>query len=122
MFSPDGQQLVGQWGDTLYFYDFIDEDLSFTGEVNPPPEGRYPVDLLGSYGWAYHPSGEMVANCSWNWETESGYEVLLWNAQTLSQVVALPIQDGVDVLAFSPDGRVLLGGTEWGEVILWGIR
>lgn len=48
--------------------------------------------------------------------------VRLWDVESGKQILALPLENNVNVVAFSPDGRYLIAGCDDGRIYVWGIE
>jgi WD40 repeat protein len=135
LFSPDGELLVVRWAGTLLFYEFHDQSLTFRGEVNPPPppeptataggglsENPTPGERTPTAGYkyqgkgmAYHPKEEIVASL------DDDGKILLWDVKTLAKIVTVQAESDVRDLVFSPDGMILVGSTNEGDLVFFGV-
>jgi WD40 repeat protein/tRNA A-37 threonylcarbamoyl transferase component Bud32 len=72
----------------------------------------------------FSPDGRRLAGASWRagvkiWDAASGQELLTLQAGTVEQIHAGTVEEKVQTVAFSPDGRRLAGGFAKGIVKVW---
>jgi len=77
---------------------------------------RHTIDFPESYvqGLTFSPDNKTLVS--------SGSNVLLWDTETGNQISKLDLDRGiysVDALTYSPDGKILAGGSYGGKIILW---
>lgn len=81
--------------------------------------GGKPVAAFAShavYALAFSPGGARLASGGWD-------TVTLWNPRNGSRMGALHgFGRYVSGIAFSPDGKLLAVGTDWGELQIWDLR
>lgn len=99
--SPDGKRLaIGDEAGTVHLYDFASgrELRQFKGQR---------IDLLGL---GFSPDGKMLVS-------SGPREILLWDAATGAKLatIAVPLDGGDPLLAFSPDGKTLFAGQGFHE-------
>jgi WD40 repeat protein len=68
---------------------------------------------------AYSPGGDRIVSGTWNWQTNHG-AVQIWDAHTGREILSLKgIKDSVYSVAFSPDGKRIVSGSNDGTLKLW---
>ena len=115
-FSPDGTKFasVGAEGSIVFRAGFghaswrIDSLIRLT-DVSTGQELATLTDIEAPSGLTFSPDGETVAFSSQG-------KISLWNIETGT---LFDIFSGASVLAFSPDGKKLVGGTMEGDVQMW---
>lgn len=119
-FSPDGGTLAAGVGDQL-------ENTILLLDVTEVPDVTVTGKLVGHNGevWnlAFSPDGNTLASASidrgypWN-DALYPYTLNLWNVKTGTVTHMLPVLDGVNNLAFSPTGDILVTCSE-DAITLW---
>jgi len=109
--SPDGAVMVSSGDLRVVFWDTL------TGEqIDEPGFGRNPM--------AFSPESESLAIWRFQDTLYSGTKtVSLWDIYRHQQIgeSLSGQQDDLRALVFSPNGKILAGGSESGEVVLWDI-
>jgi WD40 repeat protein/tetratricopeptide (TPR) repeat protein len=123
IFTPDGKQLVSAGDDkVIRVWDKETGSIVRTirGQVGPGPEGRI-------YALALSPEGRWLATGGWMApgrgvrDKEIG-DIRLYDFATGNLVALLRGHtDGVNSLAFSADGKLLISGSGDGTAILWDV-
>jgi WD40 repeat protein len=100
-FSPDGKRLasVGADGMSIEILDAADWRVLFAMKGHTQSSSE---SASGIAGVSFSPGGALLALAGYDDKT-----VRLWNAANGQSVFALQRNNAVDVVAFSPDGKIL---------------
>jgi len=125
-FSPDGSLLAVCGGTFGNFADAFDGISRLTREVTGPGRlkifdvktGKLKHDLVGHSHpdkIAFSPNGTLLASAGrWSSDSDNGTGVILWNPDTGKKVrvVVSEANGGISAVAFSPNGKLLVIGSE----------
>ena len=64
---------------------------------------------------AYHPSGTLIVSAS------DDRTIRGWDPQTAAELFSLPSPKNSSAITFSPDGKLLASGDDWGNVTIWDV-
>jgi WD40 repeat protein len=106
-FSPDGRQIAGCYGEDLIIWDTETE--------------AEPIRLLGHSGMtssvSYSPDGTRLASAG-SWDNT----VRLWETASWEELIRLNHEFMVNDVAFSPDGKTILSGSNGDSIRIWETR
>ena len=70
---------------------------------------------------AFSPDGTMLASALTDDWTSSEHTVRLWDVATWDEIAALPYEDSITSLSFSPEGKTLMSSAFNRKVALWDV-
>lgn len=114
-FSPDGR-LVTFGADPVYLSRFDRQQFKF---LEPLRSKHFPSEGTTS-AIAINPSGSLIAAGSDKYFDLDSGQIQIWDLASEERLVELPIHNEPVVgLEFTPDGNVLVGMTEDGQIYCW---